>query len=73
MTGDDKYSLLNKDNLLQHFQIQLSQKPQNFSEIFFEFSKFRFNSDHLEKKKGDPNRWCVSELSDSEKYGSINV
>ena len=51
MTGDDKYSLLNKDNLLQHFQIQLSQKPQNFSEIFFEFSKFRFNSDHLEKKK----------------------
>ena len=26
LTADDKYSLLNKNNLLQHLQMQLSQK-----------------------------------------------
>ena len=37
MTGDDKYSLLNRDNLLQHFQIQLSIKPKKFSQFFLDF------------------------------------
>ena len=50
MTGDDKYSLLNRDNLLQHFQIQLSIKPKKFSQFFFAFSKCRFNFYHFEKK-----------------------
>ena len=37
MTGDDKYSLLNRDNLLQHFQIQLSIKQKKFSQFFLDF------------------------------------
>ena len=35
LTADDKYSPLNKGNLLQHFQIQLSQKQKNVSDFFF--------------------------------------
>ena len=50
LTADDKYSLLNRSNLLQHFQMQLSQKRKTFSEFFFAFSKFRFNFNHLQKK-----------------------
>ena len=31
VTADDKYSLLNKDNLTQPVQIHLSQKEKTFS------------------------------------------
>ena len=34
-TADDKYSLLNRDNLTQPIEIQLSQKQKIFSEFFF--------------------------------------
>ena len=34
LTADDKYSLFNRGNLLQHVLIQLSQKPKTFSEFF---------------------------------------
>ena len=37
LTVDDKYSLLNRDNLLQHHQMQLSPKEKNFSDFFFNF------------------------------------
>ena len=35
MTADDKYSLLNRDNLIQHIQMQLSKKQKNFLSINF--------------------------------------
>ena len=38
MTADDKYSLLNTDNLKQANQAQLSQKQNFFSHFFFDFS-----------------------------------
>ena len=31
VTADDKYSLLNRDNLTQQIQIQLSEKQKSFS------------------------------------------
>ena len=37
LTVDDKYSLLNRRNLLQHFQMQISQKRKTFSEFFWHF------------------------------------
>ena len=45
LTADDKYSVLNRDNLLQLLQMQLSQKQKTFSQIFFflSFLKSRFN------------------------------
>ena len=40
LTADDKYSLLNRGYLLQHFQMDLSQKRKIFSGFFFSFSRF---------------------------------
>ena len=37
LTANDKYSLLDRVKLLQHFQMQLSQKPKIFSEFVFRF------------------------------------
>ena len=39
LTADDKYSLLNRDNLLQPIQILLSQKQNTLSSFFLEFLK----------------------------------
>ena len=66
---DNKYSLLNIANLLQHFQMQLSKKRKLFSKLFFfPFSKFRFNFQHFQKKD-DPQSWCIFEVTNSEKVG----
>ena len=72
LTSDDKYSLLNRGKLLQHFQMQLSQKRKIFSEFFFTFSKFKFNFEHFQKKD-DPHSRCIFELTDSEIRGYISV
>ena len=45
-TVDDKYSLLNRDNLRQIIQIQLSQKQKIFSQFVAPFLKSRLNFDH---------------------------
>ena len=49
LTADHKYFLLNKRNLLQHFQMHLSEKRKIFSEFFFTVSQFRFNLEHVIK------------------------
>ena len=48
LTADDKYSLLNRDNLTQQIKILAPQK-ENFS-IFSAFLKFTLNSEHFQKK-----------------------
>ena len=40
---DDKHYLLNKDNLTEPIQIQLSQKQKILSELFFAFLKSILN------------------------------
>ena len=50
LTADDKYTLLNRGNLLQHFQIHLYQKRKIFCQFFIIFSKFRVNFEHFQKK-----------------------
>ena len=37
LTSDDKYSVLNRGNLLQRFQMHLSHKRKIFREFFFHF------------------------------------
>ena len=37
LTADDKYSLLNRDNLLQHLQMQWCQKQKTFPPFFAHF------------------------------------
>ena len=50
MTADDKYSLLNRDNLTQPIPTQLSQKQKAFSEFILPFSKSTLTSAHFQKK-----------------------
>ena len=55
MTVDDKHYMLNRDNLTQPIQIQLSQKQKTLSEFFFAFLKSMLNYKHLPKNV-DPDR-----------------
>ena len=59
MTVDDKHYMLNRDNLTQPIQIQLSQKQKTFSQFFYAFLKSILNDKHL-PKKDDPHRCCIS-------------
>ena len=53
MTVNDKHYLLDRDNLTEPIQMQLSQKQKTFSEFFFAFLKSILNFKHL-PKKDDP-------------------
>ena len=55
LTVHDKHYLLNRDNLTQPNQIQLSQKEKDFSQFFFEFLKSMLNYKHF-LKQDDPHR-----------------
>ena len=50
MTGEEKDSLLNRDNLTQTIQIQLSEKQKTFFKFFLAFLKSILNFKHLLKK-----------------------
>ena len=54
MTADDRHYLLNRDNLTQRIQMQVSQKEKKLSEFFF----FAFSNSKLSfkyfPKKDDP-------------------
>ena len=66
LTADDKYSLVNTDNLTQSIQTLLSQKQKTFSQFFSSFLKSTLNFEHFPKKDDPPNR-CISEITVSEK------
>ena len=68
MTADDKYSLLNRDNLTQQIPTQLSQKQKAFFRFFLAFSKSTLNFEHL-PKKDDLHSWNISYITHSEKRG----
>ena len=48
--------------------MELSRKQQTFSAFSAAFLKSSLNFEHLQKKD-DPNSWCISEITDSEKPG----
>ena len=68
LTADEKYSLLNTDNLTQPIQMQLSQKQKIYSEFVSAFLKSILKFEHFQKKH-EPHSSCVSEITDSEKCG----
>ena len=68
MTADDKYSLLNRDNLTQPIPTRLSQKQKASSEFFLAFSKSTLNFEHLQKKH-DLHSLNISYITHSEKRG----
>ena len=50
LAADEKYPVLNRDNLTTAIQIQLSHKQKNFSQFFAALLKFSLNFNHFEKK-----------------------
>ena len=68
LTANDKRYLLNRDNLTQPIQMQLSQKQKTFSEFFCAFLKSSLNFEHFQKKD-DSHSSDISEITDSEKHG----
>ena len=50
LSANGKYTLLNRDNLMEPIQMQLSRKQKTFSEFFGNFLKFRLNFEHFQKK-----------------------
>ena len=57
LTADDKYSVLNRDNLTESIQILLFEKQKASSGFFFFFAflKFRLNCEHF-PKRNEPHR-----------------
>ena len=68
MAADDKHYLLNRDNLTEPIQMQLSQKQKTFSEFFFAFLKSSLNFEHFQKKD-DSHSSDICEITDSGKHG----
>ena len=50
LAADEKYPLLNRDNLAIPIQMQLSQKQKTFAQFLAEFLKSRLNFIYFEKK-----------------------
>ena len=57
---------------MQTIRIELSQKQKTFFEFFFAFLKSILNFKHF-PRKDDPDSWCISGNTGTEKYGEINV
>ena len=64
LAADEKYPVLNRDNLTIPIQMQLSQKQKTFSQLFAAFLKFRLNFKYFGKKYY-PHRFFISEITDS--------
>ena len=65
LAADEKYPVLNRDNLTIPIQRQISEKQKLFSELFSGFLKSTLNFEYIEKKD-DPQSFCISAITDSE-------
>ena len=72
LSADGKYCLLNRDNLTQPIQMQLSPKQKTFSEFFSAFLESSLNFEHFQKKD-DSHSWGISEIMDPGKPCYINA
>ena len=66
LTDDEKYSLLQRENLTQPIQILLSQKQKTFSQFFSKFSKSTLNFEHFQRKD-HPHSRIISQITVTEK------
>ena len=69
LSADGKYPLLNRDNLTQPIQMQVSRKQKTFSQFFSGLLKSNLNFKHIQTKKKEPQSLCISEITDPEKPG----
>ena len=68
LTADDKHSLLNRDNLTQPIQMQLSPKQKTFPQFFSPVLKCKLNFEHF-REKDELQRGCISEITKTKKRG----
>ena len=68
LSADGKYSLLNRDNLTQPIQMQLSRKQKTFTKFFSAFLKSSLNFENFQKKD-DSHSWRISKITESEIQG----
>ena len=66
LATDEKYPVLNRENLTIPIQMQLSPKKKTSSQFFAAFLKSRLNFECFQKKKNDPHSFCISKTTDSE-------
>ena len=64
LAADEKYPVVNRDNLTIPIKMQLSQKQKNFSELFAASLKSTISFQYFETKD-DPHRSSISEITDS--------
>ena len=65
LATDEKYLVLDRDNLTIPIQMQLSQKEKSFSPIFASFLGVQLKFKRYEQKD-DTLMFCVSEITDQE-------
>ena len=65
LAADEKFRVLNGDNLTIPIRMQLSQKQKTFSQFFAAFLKCILNIELFEKKYY-PQSFCVFEIAYSE-------
>ena len=63
LAADERYPVLNRDDLSVGSQIQLSQKQKTFSQFFAAFLKFSLNFKYFEKNDA-PHRFSIFEVTD---------
>ena len=63
LAANEKYPVLNRDNLTIPVQMQLSQKEKTFSQFYGAFLQFRLNFEYFEKKD-DPHRFFLFEITE---------
>ena len=65
LATDEKYPLLNRDNLTIPIQIHLSEKQITIPQFLVVFLKSILNLEHFETKD-DPHSFCICNITDSE-------
>ena len=65
LSADEKYPVLNRNDLTIPVQMQLPQKQKTSFKFLSSFLKSRLNFQYFETKV-DPQRFCFSEFTDSE-------
>ena len=63
LSFDGKYSLLNRDNLTQPIQMELSRTRKSFSDLLSAFLESSLNFENF-FKKDDPHCLCIFEITD---------
>ena len=64
LAANEKYPVLNRDNLTISIQIAIISETKNLFLIFAAFLKPGLNFEYFEKKD-DPQSFCISDITDS--------